>query len=84
MPDFLLEIGCEEIPARMIYQANQELQRRVAALLKISELGYFQAVEHDLPANAPRPQRGRLPVVLFKLEIMLAQVNAQCSERLQI
>src|SRR5215471_11635295 len=33
MPDFLLEIGCEEIPARMIDAASQELQRRVSELL---------------------------------------------------
>jgi len=29
MPDFLLEIGCEEIPARMLLQAESELARRV-------------------------------------------------------
>jgi glycyl-tRNA synthetase beta chain len=34
MPDFLLEIGCEEIPARMLDAARSELTRRVAALLK--------------------------------------------------
>jgi glycyl-tRNA synthetase beta chain len=33
MPDFLLEIGCEEIPARMVDAASEELQRRVADLL---------------------------------------------------
>ena len=29
MPDFLLEIGCEEIPARMIDAASRELRERV-------------------------------------------------------
>jgi glycyl-tRNA synthetase beta chain len=33
MPDFLLEIGCEEIPARMIDAAASELRERVGALL---------------------------------------------------
>ena len=33
MPDFLLEIGCEEIPARMIDAASQELKKRVQDLL---------------------------------------------------
>src|SRR6266700_3928093 len=33
MPDFLLEIGTEEIPARMIAGAQEELQRRVKDLL---------------------------------------------------
>ena len=33
MPDFLLEIGCEEIPARMIDAASQELRERLRSLL---------------------------------------------------
>jgi glycyl-tRNA synthetase beta chain len=33
MPDFLLEIGCEEIPARMIDAASLELRQRVQKLL---------------------------------------------------
>jgi glycyl-tRNA synthetase beta chain len=33
MSDFLLEIGCEEIPARMIDAAGAELRERVGALL---------------------------------------------------
>ncbi len=33
MPDFLLEIGTEEIPARMIDGAREELARRVGELL---------------------------------------------------
>jgi glycyl-tRNA synthetase beta chain len=38
MPDFLLEIGCEEIPARMIDAASQELRGRVTDLLKRERL----------------------------------------------
>ncbi len=34
MPDFLLEIGCEEIPARMIDAASRELRERLTALLR--------------------------------------------------
>jgi glycyl-tRNA synthetase beta chain len=38
MPDFLLEIGTEEIPARMIDGAREELAQRVGALLKREHL----------------------------------------------
>jgi glycyl-tRNA synthetase beta chain len=38
MPDFLLEIGTEEIPARMIAGAQEELQRRVVELLNRERL----------------------------------------------
>ena len=33
MPEFLLEVGLEEIPARMIAPAQAELARRVEELL---------------------------------------------------
>jgi len=38
MPDFLLEIGCEEIPARMIDAASLELRQRVDKLLQRERL----------------------------------------------
>ena len=38
MPDFLLEIGTEEIPARMIDSARDELARRVGDLLQRERL----------------------------------------------
>src|SRR5450755_2579412 len=38
MADFLLEIGCEEIPARMIEAACRDLRERVAALLQRERL----------------------------------------------
>src|SRR5205085_10522009 len=41
MPDFLLEIGCEEIPARMIDAAANELGQSLAKLLDQAELKVF-------------------------------------------
>ena len=38
MPDFLLEIGTEEIPARMIASAQEELRQRVGDLLERERL----------------------------------------------
>ncbi len=38
MPDFLLEIGCEEIPARMIEAASIDLRDRVSKLLERERL----------------------------------------------
>ena len=48
MPDFLLEIGTEEIPARMISAAQQELQRRVSDLLtreRLAPAGVVSSLE---------------------------------------
>src|SRR5258707_522991 len=49
MPDFLLEIGCEEIPARMIAAASQELRDRVAALLTRERLSGGEVTHFDSP-----------------------------------
>jgi glycyl-tRNA synthetase beta chain len=57
MPDFLLEIGCEEIPARMIDAAQNELAFRVGELLARESLGLPAGV--SAPVTTPR----RLSVV---------------------
>ncbi len=49
MPDFLLEIGCEEIPARMIDAASQELRDRVGALLTRERLPAAEISCFDTP-----------------------------------
>ncbi len=49
MPDFLLEIGCEEIPARMIDAASQELRERVSALLRRERLSASEISHFDTP-----------------------------------
>jgi len=49
MPDFLLEIGCEEIPARMIEAASQELRERVGALLTRERLLGGEISSFDTP-----------------------------------
>jgi glycyl-tRNA synthetase beta chain len=45
MPDFLLEIGTEEIPARMIDGAREELARRVGELLQRERLAEGVSVQ---------------------------------------
>src|ERR1700722_3289035 len=49
MPNFLLEIGCEEIPARMISAASQELRERVSALLSRERLAVSEITSFDTP-----------------------------------
>jgi glycyl-tRNA synthetase beta chain len=49
MPDFLLEIGCEEIPARMIDAASRELRERIGALLTRERLAAADIQYFDTP-----------------------------------
>jgi len=49
MPDFLLEIGCEEIPARMIDAAAKELRERVGALLTRERLSAREITSLETP-----------------------------------
>jgi len=52
MPVFLLEIGCEEIPARMIDAAQNQLASRVGELLARESLGLPAGV--SAPLTTPR------------------------------
>jgi glycyl-tRNA synthetase beta chain len=45
MPDFLLEIGCDEIPSRMLDGARHELQKRVMDLIRAERLGENSEVQ---------------------------------------
>lgn len=49
MADFLLEIGCEEIPARMIDAASAELRKLVGALLVRERLAAGEVTGFDTP-----------------------------------
>jgi glycyl-tRNA synthetase beta chain len=68
MPDFLLEIGLEEIPARMIDGAEEELQRRLAELLTRESLSDSPQIERY---STPR----RLAVVAR--DVWEAQADSQ-------
>jgi glycyl-tRNA synthetase beta chain len=69
MPDFLLEIGLEEIPARMIAAAQAELARRVQELLGRERL--LDANASVSSYSTPR----RLPVLVRS--VLAAQADAE-------
>lgn len=55
MPDFLLEIGLEEIPARMIASAQAELQRRVVSVFRVANL--LSSTDQDSAVSYSTPRR---------------------------
>jgi glycyl-tRNA synthetase beta chain len=62
MADFLLEIGCEEIPARMIAAASAELEKRVSDLLEREHLWLQGAIQReDTPRRLAVLASGVLP-----------------------
>src|SRR5579859_2360670 len=71
MPDFLLEIGCEEIPARMIDAASQELRERVGALLTRERLAGGEVTSFETPR--------RLTVMVPGIATAQADVTEQVS-----
>jgi glycyl-tRNA synthetase beta chain len=71
MPDFLLEIGCEEIPARMIDTASQELRDRVGALLTRERLAGGEITSFDTPR--------RLALMAFGIAATQADVVEQLT-----
>jgi len=72
MPDFLLEIGCEEIPARMIDAASRELREHVQTLLQRERLGPAGAISH---LDTPR----RLAVLASDLLASQPDITEQVS-----
>jgi glycyl-tRNA synthetase beta chain len=58
MADFLLEIGLEEVPARMIAGAQAELLRRTLALLEREQLEGLDAVSYSTPRRLTVLVRG--------------------------
>src|SRR5579863_8428893 len=71
MSDFLLEIGCEEIPARMIDAASEELRERVTALLRRERLAAGEVTHFDTPR--------RLAVLVSGLPAAQADVTEQVT-----
>jgi glycyl-tRNA synthetase beta chain len=72
MPDFLLEIGCEEIPARMIDAASRELRERLLALLQRERLEPAGAISH---LDTPR----RLAVLASGIPVSQPDITEQVS-----
>src|ERR1022692_1652526 len=71
MPDFLLELGCEEVPARMIDAASQELLERLGALLSRERLAAGEIAYFDTPR--------RLAVMASGLPVAQADVTEQIT-----
>ncbi len=57
MPDFLLEIGLEEVPARMVAAAEAELLRRVVALCERERLLSGEAIVGERAVSYSSPRR---------------------------
>ena len=71
MADFLLEIGCEEIPARMIVDAEQELILRVTRLLGNERLRYGSVS----PFSTPR----RIAIQVSNVALTQADITEQVT-----
>jgi glycyl-tRNA synthetase beta chain len=71
MADFLLEIGSEEIPARMIDAASRELRERVGELLRRERLAAGEVAHFDSPR--------RLAVLAFGISAAQADVTEQVT-----
>ncbi len=72
MPDFLLEIGCEEIPARMIDAASLALRERVQKLLERERLSASGAISS---LDSPR----RLAILVSGIPLAQPDVTEQVT-----
>ena len=63
---------------------GDRVEREAARLLEVGILADLHPVEPDLPAQPPRAERGRLPVVLHETDIVLVPVDADGRQAVQI
>ena len=73
MPDLLIEIGCEEIPARMIDGAREEFAKRVSELLQRERLIAHPAKGSFSAFSTPR----RLAVLVRDVDVRQPDVQEQ-------
>src|SRR3989442_6696900 len=69
-------------PVGQLRRNRRELE--TAGLLEVRELRDLHPVEHHLPADAPRAERRRLPVVLLESDVVLARVDAARLQAFEI
>src|SRR4051794_2381593 len=55
-----------------------------AGLLEVGELRDLHPVEQDLPADAPRAEGGRFPVVFLEADVVLGEIEADGAQRVEI
>src|SRR3989338_10692869 len=79
----LLEIHGD--PLKAVRNLNRRRMRDAPAdLLEIGKLGDLHPVEPDLPAEPPRAEGGRFPIILDEPDIMVGQPDSERGEALQV
>src|ERR1700738_1870693 len=63
---------------------RDRVQVNSPALLKVGELGDLQSVKQYLPTDPPGTESRRLPVVLFKENVMLLEIDSNRGEALEV
>ncbi len=63
---------------------RDRVERHAAHLLEVGELRDLLPVQPDLPAQAPGRDGGLFPVVFHEADVVLARVDAEGLERLEV
>lgn len=79
MPNLLLEIGCDEIPARMIDAAREELAKRVTAVLVRESLWAKSGTDAFAEALHPYATPRRLAVLMQEVASSQPDVTEQLT-----
>ncbi len=84
-PDVLGIIKRDEDALQPVGDFNRDgVERHAAHLLEVGELRDLLPVEPDLPAQAPRGDGGLFPVIFHEADVVLARVDAEGFERLEV
>ena len=75
---------CRDALEAVSQLGRDEVEIEAATLLEVGELGDLEAIEHHLPADAPGAEGGGFPVVLFELDVVLGEVDADGGEGAEV
>jgi hypothetical protein len=64
--------------------AEHRLARQRADLLEVGELRHFHAVEPHLPAEPPRAEGRRFPVVFHETDVVLGGIDPERAQGLEV
>ena len=85
IPDGFGIVESNEDALETVGQLHRDrVERHAAHLLEVGELGDLLPVQPDFPAQSPGRDGRLLPVVLHKADVVLAWVDAERLERLEI
>src|ERR1700690_978242 len=72
---YSLQVGANPVEPIGEFDGNR-IEIDAATLLEIGELRNLESIQQYLPADSPRTQRGRFPVIFLKADVVIGKAQS--------